>query len=143
MKRIVRNMSVFSSESVLMWAGVDSERKQSTSTIEHVLADIFHEQTDYQSLLRYYGDALKGIENTYFSYAHFLDAKHAIQIGDNGQILLYYYQDQINIGIPWVYPHQITQIGMIEKAEGSKDVILNRLLNDLQTLSVLSFLLKY
>ncbi len=143
MKKIVRNMPVFSSESLLLFAGIEYEKKQPISTIEHILSDIFHEETDYQSLLHHYDNALKGIENAHFSHAFFCDMKHAIRIDENGRILLYYYQDQINIGIPWTYPHQITQIGTFEEPESNEDETLSLLLKDLKTLSALSFLLKY
>lgn len=142
MKKIVRNMPVFCSESLLLFADIENEKKP-VSTIEHILSDIFHEETDYQSLLQQYDNALKGMENAYFSYASFCDMKHAIRIDETGRVLLYYYQDQLSIGIPWTYPHQITQIGTLEKTEGNEDETWGLLLKDLNTLPTLSFLLKY
>ena len=136
-------MSVFCSESLLLSAGIEYKNKQPISTIEHILSHMFHEDADYQTLLYHYDKALQGIENVYFSHAFFCDMKHAIRIDEKRRILLYYYQDQINIGVPWAYPHQITLIGTLAELASNKDDTLRLLLKDLNTLPTLSFFLKY
>lgn len=143
-KKIVRNMGVFCSESKLRIAGfaiVEGDpykKKPSDSTRDYILSEVFKEQADCRTLLNFYSDALKGNENIYFSFAIFCDKNHAVRIDQNGNILLYYYQDRPQIGVPWDYPHLITPIGTVEKNVPSCSVM-----NDLKKLSALDYLLKY
>lgn len=143
---IVRNFSVFCAESKLRNAGIEIELEHSykqkplisISAINRILIDLYNEQADYRTLLIYYSEALQGNENVYFSYADFCDKNHAIRINTDGHILLYYYQDRPQIGLPWDYPHLITYIGAVDKNVSSCSVM-----NDLKELSALDYLLKY
>ena len=51
---------------------------------------------------------------------------------------MYFYQDEIQIGIPWEYPHLITRIGSL-----NENVNLCSVLDDIENLSILDFFLKY
>ncbi len=143
-KKIVRNMAVFCAKSMLRNAGIDIEswhkydKEPLGSTTEHILSDVFKEQTDYRTLLDHYSEALQGNENAYFSYADFCDKNHAIRIDGAGNIILYFYQDRPQIGTPWDYPHLITRIGTVDDNATSRSV-----LNDLKKLSALDFFMKY
>jgi len=141
---IVRNHAVFCASSKLIIHNIEIESMHlcndnvDDSAIKCILHDIFEEPIEYDCLLNYYSEALYGIENVCFSYAHIYDTKHAIRIDKDNNILLYYYQDTIPLGIPWDYPHLITCIGSLDD-NGE----ISAVLNDLKELSTLDFLLKY
>ena len=143
-KGIVRNFSVFCSESKLRNRRDDIKSRNSgkiqmsDSALKYILSDVFGELADYDTLCHYYSEALQGRENQYFSFADFCDKKHAIRIDSDNNILLYNYQDEPQIGIPWNYPHLIACIGSIDK-----NTDLNSVMKDLSEMSTLDFLLKY
>lgn len=133
----VRNFSVFCAESMIRIMQDEIEKRAGTSATEFILQNVFKEQTDLETLRTAYSEAVGGKENFYFPLAYFCDKKHAVRI-ENGKILLYSYQDVVDIGVPWDYPHLITEIG--STPQGSD---LTTVMNDLKKRSALDFLLKY
>lgn len=138
-------MDVFCSMSKLSNAGFaiikkDPYKEQpSESTREYILSDVFHEQADYRTLLNAYSDALKGNENIYFSFAVFCDKRHAVRIDEEGNILLYFYQDTPEVYVPWDYPHLITRIGTVAANTAPRSVLKDFQKNK----SALDYLLEY
>ena len=106
--------------------------------MNRILSEVFGEKFDSQALRHYYSDAVRGRDNPYFLRAGFLDKDHAVRVDNDGNILLYYYQDRPRLGLPWDYPGLITCIGKIGENEGPDEV-----LKDIKKLPVLDFLLKY
>lgn len=141
--KIVRNFAVFCALSKLRDLKDEVAHKQKKNKvlndrIEYILSIVFKEQANYDILQHYYLEALQSKENIYFSFAYFCDKKHAIRIDGSGNILLYFYQDNIRIGVPWNYPHLITCIGTTDKYAN-----LYSFVHEFKKMSTLDYFLKY
>lgn len=145
-KKVVRNYNVFCSKSKIWNSEIDIDvdsahrfgKKLSERDVNRILSEVFGEKLDSQALMHYYSDAVRGKENPYFLRAGFLDKDHAVRVDNDGNILLYYYQDRPRLGLPWDYPGLITCIGKIGENGSQAEV-----LKDIKKLSALDFLLKY
>ena len=145
-KKVVRNYNVFCSKSKIWNSEIDINvdsvhrfgKKLSERDVNRILSEVFGEKFDSQALRHYYSEAVRGRDNPYFLRAGFLDKDHAVRVDNDGNILLYYYQDRPRLGLPWDYPGLITCIGKIGENESPDEV-----LKDIKKLPVLDFLLKY
>lgn len=145
-KKVVRDFHVWCAKSKIriseIGGGTDWAHRFgknfSERDVDRILSEVFGEKLDSQTLMHYYSDAVRGKANPYFWCAAFLDKDHAVRVDDDGNILLYYYQDRPRLGLPWDYPGLITCIGKIAE-NGSPDEVLK----DIKKLPVLDFLLKY
>ena len=132
-KKVVRNYNVFCSKSKIWNSEIDIDvdsvhrfgKKLSERDVNRILSEVFGEKFDSQALRHYYSEAVRGRDNPYFFRAGFLDKDHAVRVDNDGNILLYYYQDRPRLGLPWDYPGLITCIGKIGENESQAEVLTN------------------
>lgn len=145
-KKVVRDFHVWCAKSKIRISGIGIGtgsahrfgKKLSERDVNRILSEVFGEKFDSQALRHYYSEAVRGRDNPYFLRAGFLDKDHAVRVDNDGNILLYYYQDRPRLGLPWDYPGLITCIGKIGENESQAEVLTN-----IKKLSALDFLLKY
>lgn len=144
---VARNLEVFCMESKTRNIGINlnfhpdkkAYRKKAVRT--ELLRLVCKETMDYKQLCQYYQDAKKGRTNPYFVEVIPVTTTCFLNVNDEGEILLFRYQDRIRAQgkrlLPWDYPHTITRIGHANRCA------VEQIAEDYRTAPTIDFLLQY